>query len=430
MAASSWDAVVVGAGLAGLVAARDLSAAGRSVVVLEGRDRIGGRAFHGPFDGRDDVAVELGGQYFVSSRQHELRAEIERYGIAVGLDPGGGEARWRTGGELRSGLPVPADELIALERGAAAIIAASHALTPGVAYDDQDLAALDEPYGAFLDRLDLPAATRDLLESFPRFFAGAPAEQLRLLHVVDWVAQLDNSVWAQYAALDETFADGSGSLARALAEDGGADLRLSTRVTAIEDRGGRVRVRTADGDEHEAPAAIVTAPVETWEAIEFDPPLSRARNAAVAGGHRVRTAKQWLLVENVPRRVACAGIGSAFEWLSVERRVDGAALCVGFAGLPERLGERDLPTLQQAVEEYLPGARVVATDCHDWLADPFARGTSFRPRVQAALRRPHGRVHFAGADVALRWPAWMAGALESGGEVAAALLAADGGDRT
>ena len=54
----------------------------------------------------------------------------------------------------------------------------------------------------------------DLFASLPCFFAGAHAEELRLLHVVDWIAQLDHSVWAQFAALEETFADGTGALVR------------------------------------------------------------------------------------------------------------------------------------------------------------------------------------------------------------------------
>jgi monoamine oxidase len=59
--AGVWDVVVIGAGFAGLVAARDLIEAGRDVVVLEARDRAGGRTYSGTFPGTD-VVIDLGGE--------------------------------------------------------------------------------------------------------------------------------------------------------------------------------------------------------------------------------------------------------------------------------------------------------------------------------------------------------------------------------
>jgi monoamine oxidase len=418
-----WDVAIVGAGLAGLTAARDLSQAGRSVVVLEGRDRIGGRTLYRPFAGTD-VPVEMGGTYFVSGRQAALRAEIERYRLPVRRTQGTPPLRWHTGGELRHGWPVPAGEIAAFERASAALIDASRLLVSGVLYDDQELTALEEPYAAFLDRLELPAATRDLFESLPCFFAGARAADLPLLHVVDWVSQLDHSVWAQFAALEETFAEGTASLLEALAADGAAELRLSTAVTRIAQDGDEVTVETAAGERLAAARAIVTAPVETWERIGFDPPLPADKLAAIDRGHRVRTIKLWMLLERAEAPVICAGTGSPLQWISSEGTVDGMVLCAAFAGVAEELDPRDRAAVQAAVQPYLPGARVVAVDHEPWNDDRFSDGISFRPRVQAALQRPEGRVHFAGADVATHWPAWMAGAIESAGEVAGAVLAA------
>jgi monoamine oxidase len=77
------DVVVIGAGLAGLTAARELRKAGHRVLVLEGRDRIGGRAFTGEFAGTD---VELGGA-FVHWFQPHVFAELTRYGIPFAVPP-------------------------------------------------------------------------------------------------------------------------------------------------------------------------------------------------------------------------------------------------------------------------------------------------------------------------------------------------------
>ena len=83
-----YDVIVVGAGLAGLTAARELRHAGRRVLVLEGRDRVGGRAFTGGFEGTD---VEFGGAY-VHWFQPHVFAELTRYGLTYQPPPE--PARW------------------------------------------------------------------------------------------------------------------------------------------------------------------------------------------------------------------------------------------------------------------------------------------------------------------------------------------------
>ena len=82
------------------------------------------------------------------------------------------------------------------------------------------------------------------------------------------------------------------------------------------------------------------------------------------------------------------------------------------------------------MRELAPEAEVVEVHAHDWAGDPYTRGTwaVLRPgQVHAAwsaLRAPEGRVHFAGAHTALRWPSFMDGAIESGHRVAEEVAAA------
>ena len=76
------DVVVIGAGFAGVAAARDLAEAGHRVVVLEARDRIGGRTWYRQIPGTD-VWAEYGGMFISRETQPSLAAEIARYGIDV-----------------------------------------------------------------------------------------------------------------------------------------------------------------------------------------------------------------------------------------------------------------------------------------------------------------------------------------------------------
>lgn len=99
------DVIVVGAGFAELVAARDLGEGGASVVVLEARDRVEGRAFYAAFPAARRP-VELGGAWFDANWQTPIREEDERYGVEIADAMPYQTALWFTGGELRSGLPV------------------------------------------------------------------------------------------------------------------------------------------------------------------------------------------------------------------------------------------------------------------------------------------------------------------------------------
>ena len=102
------DVVVVGAGLAGLRAARDLAEAGQRVVVLEARDRVGGRGWTSTFPGTD-LAIELGGSWY-TDEQREVAAEVERYGLPVRTFDPVTSTRWLVDGELRTGTLYDEDD--------------------------------------------------------------------------------------------------------------------------------------------------------------------------------------------------------------------------------------------------------------------------------------------------------------------------------
>lgn len=419
-----YDVIVVGGGLAGLTASRDLTRAGHSVLLLEARDRLGGRTWYRPFAGTDK-RVELGGTWFGREAQQPIAEAIDRYGLGVVQSPLGSEYRSYVGGEARRGpLPVPADEAGDVRRAFEHIAETSRRIDFGRPLDQQGLEDLDVPFADLLAPLGLPPATVDYLGSWWAGFSfGCDASQVSALHVLAWVAGFGNHTWAWDDVPADKFADGTASLVDALAADSTAEVRLSSPVAAIAHDADGVRVTTRDGVTEAAGHAIVATPLNTWHDVRFSPPLSGAKREAAQAGHAGHAVKVWALAVDVPEHLA--GVGSeAINWLSEEFVLPEGRLIVAIGSSADRLRATDRAGVEQELRRFAPDARVLATDGHDWNADEFAQGTwmTWRPgqptRLHSALGEPEGRLVFAGSDLASEWTGMMAGALASGARAA------------
>ncbi|WP_224092647.1 FAD-dependent oxidoreductase [Arthrobacter sp. StoSoilB13] len=89
----SFDVVVVGCGFAGAIAARESRADGKSVLVLEGRERLGGRTWYRKFQGTDQ-GVEIGGTWIAPDQQKFVQAELERYKVQTFQSPVASNFGW------------------------------------------------------------------------------------------------------------------------------------------------------------------------------------------------------------------------------------------------------------------------------------------------------------------------------------------------
>jgi monoamine oxidase len=408
------DVIVVGAGFAGLVAARDLGQHGASVVVLEARDRIGGRAFYGQFPAAGR-SVELGGAWFDAAWQTPIREEAERYGVEIADATPYQTTRWFTGGELRSGLPVGRWEGGELEKTLLEITLAARSLATA---SPDELRAHDIPVSAWLQQLHPAPAVRDFIYGWTSLMSGAHPDDHPMLSTLGLIAH-HGSAYAFYADLRHVFARGTSSLAHAIAADVPGEIHLDEPVHAIRQTERGIRVETANRAV-EGRGCILAVPINTMAQLLVDPPFASERFRALTQGSACTMTKVWMLATGVPERMLAAGWNTPFYWLAAEQSVDERQLVVAFA-LQDSIDITDLSALEQALRAYAPEARVIAARSHDWVNDPWACGGWMTDPpgwttagIPEAIAAPHGRMLMAGSDVAPRFGGWIAGAIESG----------------
>ena len=105
--AERYDVIVVGGGFAGVTAARECALRGRRTLLLEARDRLGGRTWSASWNG---FAIEYGGAWVHWHQPHTF-SELTRAGLSVAISDNAGRAHWHVGGERRTGTIAERDAI-------------------------------------------------------------------------------------------------------------------------------------------------------------------------------------------------------------------------------------------------------------------------------------------------------------------------------
>lgn len=424
----SLDVVIVGAGLAGAAAAAGLAARGFRVVVLEARERVGGRGYTRPFAG-SALELEFGGAW-ITPWQHRIRALCRRHGVALRPRAPIVERRWFRDGALHRDGPVSARDRERHERAIARVAADAILLKKGVAFDEKDRPLRGVSFADYLDRIGAPPATRDLLSAWWTVSGNADKTRAPASELLSSSAYVEGLTEAMADVWADTLVGGVSLLVQRMLAAAGCTLVQGAPVVAVEhDRSGIVAT-TADGRSFAAKAALLATGLNPLRDVRFDPPLAPPKAAAVALGHLGRAVKVWAKVAGVPVGVLATGGGTGIEWMFAERATsEGATLLVGF-GVAANGWAPDMPRdVEVALARFFPEARLLAADWHDWNADPFARGAWVAAAAgrdeayDAATWRAQGRLAFATSDFAAEQAGWFEAAIISG-EAAAAEIAA------
>jgi monoamine oxidase len=450
---SAHDVVVVGAGYAGLTAATLLTDAGLDVVVLEARDRVGGRAKTEHL--APGVWVDHGGQW-IGPTQRRVRALARRVGVGLFPSEGPGlNSEWWSGqlfrysGPVANGQPEVAAEAVAL---ALELDLMALEVDPEAPWEAPDASAWDAmTVESWLLQQEVDhEETRNAMRLIVRTVLTCEPSDVSLLHLLFYIRSATCSLQLYGhagTAQDARFLGGAQAVPNALAHALGDRVRLSTPVRRIEDAPDGVCVHADRGVVVHARRAIVALPPTLAGRLVYAPPLPGHRDQLtqrVPMGSVIKCHVVWERPWWRDEGLSGCGVSDSgavrvfFDDSPPDAR---AGIIVAFITAEEARcwGERTRDERRSQVLTELAqhfGDRVhTATGYVDtaWADEEYSRGCYAGNLVPGAwtsygraLRAPVGALHWAGTETATTWNGYFDGAVQSGERAAREVLAALG----
>ncbi|MBZ2189973.1 FAD-dependent oxidoreductase [Alcanivorax sp. JB21] len=447
------EIIVLGAGFAGLSAADALTRAGRNVLLLEARDRVGGRTLTEHYG--NDLWLDLGGQWLGPGQTH-MYALAARFGKTVwpmyvaGRNVLYVNERRRT---YRGPIPwrVSPWALANIGWGFLRLEQLARRIPLESPWEAANAAALDaQSVGDWMRRNLRSRVAFDVLRVAVESVFAAHPDDISLLHALFYVHSgggLMSLTSSRNGAQQDRVSGGLQGLAGALAaglQEQDVPVLLEQPVLCVEQSGSRVKVHTPGGV-YEAGRVISTLPPVLTAQVDFRPGQPTAR-------------AQWCEQLTPGRVIKCFAVYDRPFWR--EERLSGSAISdapplhVAFDATPpgteqgilmgfiegraaEQWALASVEERQQVVTAAF--ARFFGMRArqprryldHVWANETWSRGCyagvappGLLSRLGASVRTPHGRVHWAGTETASHWNGYIEGAVRSGLRAAEEVLQA------
>jgi monoamine oxidase len=453
------DVVVVGAGFAGLTAANEIAKKGRSVIVVEARNRVGGRVWNYPIGGGE--ITERGGT-FVGPTQNRILALAKEFGVGTFDTYVSGNNVYINGSQRLTysdtGPTGTAPPDLAILADLALVVQQLDDMSKGVPVDAPWEAARAGEYDnqtleSWIAGHSVNPAFRTLASTATRPIFGAEPRELSLLYTLFYIAAsgdeshvgtFERNFNTRGGAQQQRFHGGSGLIAEKIAKRLGKRLVLDSPVRRIEQ--GRTGVRVvSDRVSVRAKQVIVAIPPTLAGRIDYHPILPFERDQLTQRFYQGTLTKVTLIYDKPFWRdqglsgtaVQIGGYVSATFDDSPPSGTPGVAF--GFIGgdrarrfnALSKAGRR-AAVLDDFARFFGSQARSPRTYLETtWAAEQWSRGCPVAILPAGALtaygpwlRRPIGRLHWAGTETSGYWNGYMDGAVRSGERAAREVLAA------
>ncbi|MBM7060300.1 FAD-dependent oxidoreductase [Pseudomonas sp. UL073] len=426
-----YDVVVIGGGFAGVTAARDSMKNGYKTLVLEARNRLGGRTFSSEFAGHK---VELGGTW-IHWTQPFVWAEVQRYGLKLKETPEPFVEEQQTVRIIHEGKAVEPklEELIGISKAIKEYFAHAPKLWErpyDAKHSWKELLAVDAMSGA--DRfaqLKLTPLERSFVDAYVSGIAHTTSDRASYADVARWWSLPGWNMTAFVDAIGRySFKDGTISLINAMVDDGKPEVRLSTPVTKVEEQGKRVLITTQGGETIKAAAVIVAVPMNVLPRIAFTPALDPKLVEAAKEKHSGSGIKVFIRTKGkLPgdgKRIGVGGSEHPLNILATYAKAEDHTIFVGFGADPDKLDIQDRDAVQAVVSSFYPDLEVEECYGYEWTLDPYAKGTycSYKPnwlgKYYDHFQKDRGRVIFGQGDHGEGWRGFIDGAIGAGGQAA------------
>jgi monoamine oxidase len=451
---AEFDYCVVGAGFAGLTAALRLKQAGRSVALLEARDRVGGRTYTEELDLHGSgFWIDRGGAW-IGPGQDRIYALMSEFGVPAYKQYTQGESMMIVGGKqhrYEGAIPWTVSPWATMNLGAGLIKVRQmcQSIPLEAPWQARKAADWDQiSLAAWLDKNLLSQQAREMLDMALAGPYTSAASEVSLLWVLYQMASGGGPefvVSSKDGSQDSRPVGGMGAIYRPMATELGAALQLSQPVRDIAQDADGVTVRS-DGLTVRAGRVIVAVPLAIASQIGYQPTLpvdrlllhQRMPSGAILKISVVYDEPFWR-ADGLSGQTASPG---SLATLTIDAGTDTGrpgVMCVITEGPAARrlgrLGEADrkAAVLHELVDRFGEKARSpIGYHEQDWTVERYSGGgmishapTGVLTEFGHALREPCGRIHWAGTESSAVMCGWVDGAIRSGERAAAEVLASE-----
>lgn len=442
-----YDVIIIGGGYAGIIAARQLHEAGKNFILLESRNRLGGRIYTKELG--DGNYVDLGGQW-IGPTQEKMYALLKEYGIDTFPTYDEGQSLLKLNGKLKSykGVipPLPLYALLSLDRAIKKINRLSKKIS------------LQQPWlsenANYWDSLTLQGwieqqmGSRNARKIFKigaeTVFAADPSE-ISLLHALFYIKSgrdFDTLINIRNGAQQDRIKGGAQLLVNRMAEAFSSAIRLNSAVTSIEQTDDHVIVK-GNGFSLSGRKVIIAVPPVLAGRIHYNRPLPALRDQLLQRVFMGSVIKCYAIYDEPFWRTEglnglCASDSGYISVTFDNSPADGKqGVLMGFSVGSQAKALQELPP-EKRKQEVLNifgsfiGARALHPNVyldHNWAEEEWSRGcfAGIMPAgawttVGKVIRTPCGHIHWAGTETSDVWNGYMEGAVRSGERAAAEVM--------